>query len=163
MILYRASSGYRTSGADQRFTDLRPDVAGHVAPGPRCGHRGKGSRWSLVAGMAGVLASFVAFGVGVAPMSRADEVAYVVNVTVRPGYNFPNAQAALDYGYSLCDRMRAGEGFPQLMALVKSDFNTDDEYQADYLLIQSSQELCPAMIWELRRTAAGYRPTSPTS
>jgi hypothetical protein len=96
-----------------------------------------------------------------APPSRADAVAYLVNVTVRPGYNFPNSQAALDYGYGLCDRMRAGQGFRDLMAVVMSDFETSDEYQASYLISQSAQELCPVMIWELRRSAAGYTPTAP--
>ena len=42
-----------------------------------------------------------------APCARADQVAYLVNVTVRPGYNFPNAQAALDYGYGICDKVSA--------------------------------------------------------
>jgi Protein of unknown function (DUF732) len=95
-----------------------------------------------------------------APPSRADDVAYLVNVTVRPSYNFPNPQAALDYGYGLCDRMRAGQGYRDLMAVVKSDFATSDDYQASYLISQSAQELCPAMIWQLRRSAAGYRPAA---
>ena len=30
-----------------------------------------------------------------APIAHADVVAYLVNVHVRPGYNFPNADAAL--------------------------------------------------------------------
>ena len=29
-----------------------------------------------------------------APSAHADQVAYLVNVTVRPGYNFPNADAS---------------------------------------------------------------------
>jgi hypothetical protein len=33
-----------------------------------------------------------------APSAHADQVAYLVNVTVRPGYNFTNAAAALGYG-----------------------------------------------------------------
>lgn len=37
-------------------------------------------------------------GVATAPAAQADQVGYLVNVTVRPGYNFPNAQTALDYG-----------------------------------------------------------------
>jgi hypothetical protein len=118
-------------------------------------------RWSALVGTAGVLAGLVACSISTAT-ARADEVAYLVNVTVRPGYNFPNARAALDYGYGLCDRMRAGQGYPELIAVVKSDFNTGDEYQASYLISQTAQELCPAMIWQLRRSAAGYRPSPPT-
>ena len=33
-----------------------------------------------------------------APTANADVVAYLVNVHVRPGYNFPNADAAIGYG-----------------------------------------------------------------
>jgi hypothetical protein len=93
-----------------------------------------------------------------APYARADQVAYLVNVTVRPGYNFPNAQAALDYGYGICDKITAGRGYPQIMGDVKADFNTSDEFQASYLISQAAQELCPAMIWQLRNSAAHYRP-----
>jgi Protein of unknown function (DUF732) len=121
-------------------------------------YRFRVNRLFAVSVVAGILGGMTAVSLGAAPPSRADEVAYLVNVTVRPGYNFPNARAALDYGYGLCDRMRAGQGYPQLMAVVKSDFNTSDEYQASYLISQSAQELCPAMIWQLRQSAAGYRP-----
>ena len=93
-----------------------------------------------------------------APSVRADQVAYLVNVTVRPGYNFPNAQAALDYGYGICDKISAGRGYPQIMGDVKADFNTSDEFQASYLISQAAQELCPALIWQLRNSAAHYRP-----
>ena len=95
---------------------------------------------------------------GLVPCARADVVAYLVNVTVRPGYNFPNAQAALDYGYGICDKVAAGRGFPQVMGDVRADFNTSDEFQASYLISQAVEELCPALIWQLRNTAAHYRP-----
>jgi hypothetical protein len=95
---------------------------------------------------------------GLAPCARADVVAYLVNVTVRPGYNFPNAQAALDYGYGVCDKVSGGRPFPDLMGNVKADFNTSDEYQASYLISQAVNELCPALIWQLRNSAAHYRP-----
>jgi hypothetical protein len=36
---------------------------------------------------------------------RADVVAYLINVTVRPGYNFANADVALSYGHGICDRL----------------------------------------------------------
>ena len=95
--------------------------------------------------------------VGPAPGARADVVAYLVNVTVRPGYNFPNAQTALDYGYGICDKVSAGRGFPQVMDDVRADFNTSDDYQALYLINQAVNELCPAQIWQLRNSAAQYR------
>lgn len=49
---------------------------------------------------AGVFVGALLCGVvtaAVPPHARADVVAYLVNVTVRPGYNFANADAALSY------------------------------------------------------------------
>jgi len=86
-----------------------------------------------------------------------DVVAYLVNVHVRPGYNFPNADAALSYGYGICDKVAAGRAFPDLMADVRADFNTSDDYQAMYLISQAVNELCPAQIWQLRNSAAHYQ------
>jgi hypothetical protein len=104
---------------------------------------------------AAALCAVTAFGT---PDAWADTVAYLVNVHVRPGYNFPNAQAALDYGYGICDKVSAGRGYAQVMGDVKADFNTADEYQASYLISQAVNELCPAQIWQLRNSAAHYRP-----
>jgi hypothetical protein len=100
------------------------------------------------------------FGVGAVaftPCARADAVAYLVNVHVRPGYNFPNADAALSYGYGICDEVAVGRGFAQVMADVRADFNTSDDYQALYLINQAVNELCPAQIWRLRNSAAHYQ------
>ncbi|BBX94260.1 MULTISPECIES: DUF732 domain-containing protein [Mycolicibacterium] len=90
------------------------------------------------------------------PVAHADNVGYLVNVTVRPGYNFANADQALAYGYGVCDKIAAGKSYAQLVGDIKSDFNTSDEFQASYLISQSAQELCPAQIWQLRNSAAGY-------
>ncbi len=92
------------------------------------------------------------------PRARADVTAYLVNVTVRPGYNFANADAALGYGHGLCDKVSQGRTYAQVMGDIKADFNTADEYQASYLLSQAVNELCPALIWQLRKSAANYRP-----
>jgi hypothetical protein len=94
---------------------------------------------------------------GPAPTARADVVAYLVNVHVRPGYGFPNADAALGYGYGVCDKLASGHGFPQIMADVRADFDTSDDYQASYLISQAVNELCPAQIWQLRNSAAHYQ------
>jgi Protein of unknown function (DUF732) len=94
-----------------------------------------------------------------APQAGADVGVYLLNVTVRPVYHFGGAQPALDYGYGICDKIRGGEGFPQLVADLKTDFDTRDEFTASYLLSQATQELCPELIWQLRNSAAGYRPT----
>lgn len=95
-----------------------------------------------------------------APSASADQVAYLVNVTVRPGYNFRSPDDALSYGYRICDKISQGRSFTQLVSDIKTDFNTADEFQASYLISQAAQELCPAMIWQLRNSAAGYRPGS---
>lgn len=110
-----------------------------------------------------VVAALVAAGVAVVgaptagiPTANADAVAYLVNVTVRPGYNFANADQALAYGYGVCDKIAAGRTYPQLIDDLKADFNTGDDYQASYLIAQSAQELCPPQIWALRNSAAGF-------
>lgn len=90
------------------------------------------------------------------PVAHADNIGYLVNVTVRPGYNFANADQALAYGYGVCDKIASGRSYAQLVGDIKSDFNTSDELQASYLISQSAQELCPAQIWQLRNSAAGY-------
>ncbi|WP_099024035.1 DUF732 domain-containing protein [Mycolicibacterium palauense] len=110
-------------------------------------------------------AAAVLTGIGVlagsvvtAPTAQADQIGYIINVTLGPGFNFPNADAALSYGYNLCDRIAAGEGYPSLATQIKNDFGPD-EYKVSYLLSQATQELCPAQIWSLRQSAGGYRPT----
>jgi hypothetical protein len=93
-----------------------------------------------------------------APWARADQVAYLINVTMRPGYNFANADTALNYGHGICEKISQGMPYGRIMGDVKADFGTTDEYQASYLISQSVNELCPALIWQLRNSAAGYRP-----
>ena len=91
-----------------------------------------------------------------APSAHADQVAYLVNVHVRPGYNFPNAEAAIGYGNTVCDRVAAKMPYAELVNQLKADFHTTDYYQAGYLINQAVNELCPAQIWQLRQSAAGY-------
>jgi hypothetical protein len=108
-----------------------------------------------------VLAAATAIGAAltVPPTAQADQLGYIINVTLRPTYNFPNAQAALDYGYGLCDRIATGTSYADMARQIKTDFNTGDEFTVSYLLSQAAQELCPAQTWQLRQSAAGYRPT----
>jgi hypothetical protein len=108
----------------------------------------------VIAAVAGCIAMVTAG----APTARADAVAYLVNVTVQPGYNFADAERALTYGHAVCDKVSAGRGYGQLITDIKGDFNTGDEYLASYLIAQAVNELCPAQIWQLRHSAAGYRP-----
>lgn len=93
----------------------------------------------------------------IAPAS-ADEVAYLVNVTVRPGYGFTSADDALIYGHRLCDQVVQGVPYRMVEANVKADLGNPDEYQASYLISQAVEELCPAQIWQLRKSAAEKRP-----
>jgi len=97
-----------------------------------------------------------AAAVTLAPTAHADVVAYLVNVHVRPGYNFPNAETAIAYGNSICDRVAAKMGYGELVEQVKADFHTTDYYQGAYLINQAVNELCPAQIWQLRNSAPGY-------
>jgi hypothetical protein len=99
-------------------------------------------------------------GLTPAPPAHADAVAYLLNVTVRPGYHFPNADAALAYGHGICDKFAATRMYAQLIGDIKTDFNTSDEYQAAYLINQAVNELCPALIWQLRNSAGNYRPAA---
>jgi Protein of unknown function (DUF732) len=92
------------------------------------------------------------------PRAHADSVAYLIDVTVRPGYNFANADDALAYGQQLCDKVSQGRTYTDLIGDVKADFQTADEFQASYLIDKAVNELCPAQIWQLRQSAAHYRP-----
>jgi len=104
----------------------------------------------------------VAAGAGLtaAPLSGADDVAYLVNVTVRPDYGFSNAADALAYGRRVCAKIVDGHPYGELVRDAKADFTTSDEFQASYLIAQAVNELCPAQIWTLRQSAAGYRLSS---
>ena len=88
-----------------------------------------------------------------APVAHADAVAYLVNVTVRPGYHFTGADDALQYGHGICEKVARGATYMSLMSDVKADLDTSDDYQAAYLINQAVNELCPAQIWQLRNSA----------
>ena len=90
------------------------------------------------------------------PTASADAVAYLVNVTVRPVYHFAGPDQALAYGQGICDKIVQGRPYAQLVGDIKDDFNTNDEFSASYLISQAANELCPAEIWQLRNSAAGY-------
>jgi hypothetical protein len=74
---------------------------------------------------------------------------------------FASADAALSYGNGICDKVTQGRTYAQVMNDAKADFSTSDEYQASYLITQAVNELCPALIWQLRNSAAHYRPAPP--
>ena len=45
--------------------------------------------------------------------AHADTVADLVNVTVRPGYNFADVGDALTYGHAMCDQLLLATATPQ--------------------------------------------------
>jgi hypothetical protein len=111
----------------------------------------------LAAGITLTAAGMTGFTLADADRAHADEVAYLVNVTMRPGYDFPDAPAALCYGYGVCDKVASGRAYTELIGDIMRDFRTGDEYQGAYLINQAVNELCPAHVWQLRRSAEGYR------
>jgi hypothetical protein len=107
---------------------------------------------------AAVVAAVVLGGVGSAGTAAADDLGYLVNVTVRP-YHFADATAALDYGRHICASIGSGKPYAEVASDAMTDQATTDEYQASYLITQAAEELCPALIPQLRSSAAGYRPS----
>jgi len=85
------------------------------------------------------------------------EVEYVYNVMVRRHYEFPNNDA-IGYGFGICDKVTRGEGYPKVMGDVKAETLPNDEFAANYLVSYAVGILCPAQIFALRNSAAGYRP-----
>src|SRR6267154_2702690 len=63
------------------------------------------------------------------PPAHADTVAYLVNVTVRPGYNFANAADALSYGHTVCTDIGSGRSYADVIGQIKSHFNNPDDYR----------------------------------
>jgi Protein of unknown function (DUF732) len=84
-------------------------------------------------------------------------VEYVYDVVARRHYGFPNGDALAE-GDGICDKVRRGEGYGQVMGEVKSEVTPSDEFAANYLVSYSVQLLCPDLIWQLRNSAGGYRP-----
>lgn len=101
-----------------------------------------------------VFTAMASTAVGTSAGARADVIAYLVNVTVRPGYDFPNADAAVAYGRAICAKVETGRPYGAMINDVMSDFSTHDEYQASYLISQAVGELCPAQIWQLRQSVS---------
>jgi Protein of unknown function (DUF732) len=89
----------------------------------------------------------------------APEVEYAYDVMVRRQYNFPNNDA-VGYGHRICDQVGQGNSYAQVMGGVKRDVTPNDEGAANYLVSYAVNLLCPALIWQLRNSAAGYQPPS---
>jgi Protein of unknown function (DUF732) len=98
-----------------------------------------------------------------ASAAPAPEVEYVYDVMVRRHYNFADSSEAVHYGYGICDKVSRGDGYAQVMSDVKNDVVPNDEFAVNYLVSYAVNLLCPVLIWQLRNSAAGYRPALPGS
>lgn len=129
-------------------------------PTPQSGQHltSPGEHWRRLAAISAAATALAALPALFAAPVRADSLGYLVNVTVRPGYNFANADAALSYGYQICEETGQGWSYVDLVQRVKRDMSTTDDYQASYLISQAIDQLCPNNLWQLRRSAAGYTP-----
>lgn len=119
--------------------------------------------WRCCGALAVIAAAVVDGSVTVALGPRAyaapaPQVEYGYDVMVRRHYNFPNPAEAINYGYGICDKVSRGDSYAQVMRDVKSDVVPNDEFAANYLVSYAVNLLCPALIWQLRNAAAGYRP-----
>lgn len=88
----------------------------------------------------------------------APEVEYAYNVIVRRHFDFPNNDA-LGYGREMCDKVARGVPYADVMADAKRDVFPNDEQAANYVVSYAVGILCPSQIWQLRNSAAGYRPS----
>ena len=111
----------------------------------------------LIAAAAAIVGAMQALAPGANAMP-APEVEYVYDVMVRRHYSFPNPVEALTYGYGICDKVTRGESYGQVMGDLKGDVVPNDEFAANYLVSYAVNLLCPAQIWQLRNSAAGYQP-----
>lgn len=116
-------------------------------------------RRSIFAGIA-VASALGALAQALAPPASAvpgPEVEYTYNVIVRRHFDFPNNDA-IGYGFGICDKVSRGEPYADVMGDVKRDVFPNDEQAANYVVSYAVGILCPAQIWQLRNSAAGYRP-----
>ena len=76
---------------------------------------------------------------------------------VRRHFDFPGNDA-IGYGYGICDKVTRGVVYADVMADTKRDVFPNDEQAANYVVSNAVGILCPIQIWQLRNSAAGYRP-----
>lgn len=118
----------------------------------------RGARFAVIVLVAAAVGGS---GIGLAPRAYAvpaPEIEYVYDVMVRRQYNFANPGEAVSYGYGICQKVGQGTNYAQVMSDVKGDVVPSDEFAANYLVSNAVGLLCPAQIWQLRNSAAGYRP-----
>ena len=81
------------------------------------------------------------------------------NVQVRRYYYFPNNDA-VGYGYGICDKVTAGEGYAQVMGDVKNDVTPNDEFAANYLVSYAVDNLVSRPDLAAAELGAGISPTT---
>ena len=92
------------------------------------------------------------------PAAHADEAGFAINVLMMRSFPFANPGVAVAYGWTVCDRVRGQVSYADLMNQVRTELQTT-EFLGGFLINQAVEELCPAQIWQLRESAAGYRPS----
>jgi hypothetical protein len=108
----------------------------------------------VIASVFAVVASILAPPAAAVP---GPEVEYTYNVIVRRHFDFPNNDA-IGYGFGICDKVTQGVNYADVMGDVKRDVFPNDEQSANYVVSYAVGILCPAQIWQLRNSAAGYVP-----
>src|SRR5262245_3536899 len=102
-------------------------------------------RWLATAIVTAAVAIVAQIPAPQAHAAPAPEVEYMYDVAVRRHYNFPNNDA-LGYGRGICDKVRSGDSYGQLMGDVKNDVTPSDEFAANYLVSYAVNLLCPDLI-----------------
>ncbi|HVQ99008.1 MAG TPA: DUF732 domain-containing protein [Mycobacterium sp.] len=115
---------------------------------------------AATAAAAGSIVLTVAPGAYAAP---APEVEYVYDVMVRRHYSFTDPADAVRYGHTICDAVGRGDSYAHVMDQTKGQVTPNDEFAANYLISYAVNLLCPELIWQLRNSAAGYRPAVPAN
>lgn len=92
-----------------------------------------------------------------AASAPAPEVEYVYKVIVRRHFDFPYSDA-LGYGWGVATSSGADSDTRRVMTATKSEVFPNDEQAANFVVSNAVGVLCPAQIWWLRNSAAGYRP-----
>ncbi|ACC41331.1 conserved hypothetical secreted protein [Mycobacterium marinum M] len=114
--------------------------------------------WPIALAAATVALGAIPMGMATrAYAAPAPEVEYVYNVMVRRHYDFPNNDA-IGYGHGICGKVSGGQSYAQVMGDVKNDVTPNDEFAANYLVSYAVNLLCPEQVWQLRNSAANYRP-----
>ncbi len=72
-------------------------------------------------------------------------------------YYFGNDADALAFGWGACDKMAAGVGYAQLVRETRFELNAD-EGDANFLVGTAAGMLCQENIYQLRKSAEGYKP-----